>query len=84
MTLAATIEHLDHFQHRVVQDALKDAHPGYWLHRARIFEAARPRPGDYVGRATPGDLAERDERIAASAQACRARADVLTREGVLA
>lgn len=76
MTLADTITHLDHFQHRVVQDALKDAHPGYWLHRARIFENARPRPDDYTGNATPEDIAALDQRLAESAAACRARAQV--------
>ena len=83
MTLANTITHLDHFQHRVVQDALKDAHPGYWLHRARIFEAARPRPGDYTGRATREDIAAIDQRCRESADACRARAAV-HRERVVA
>lgn len=59
-------------------DALKEAWLGaasiYWEDRARQLEAARPRPGDFTGQATPEDLAERWRRLTGAAAACRARA----------
>lgn len=83
---AATVEHLDHFQRRVIQDALADATQLYWLRRAQQFEDARPRSGDYMGRATRQDVAERDARLKEAAEACRARAaaNVLDETGVAA
>lgn len=73
---AAVVEHIDHFQHRVIQDALADGTATYWRRRAEAFEAARPRPGDYIGRATPDDLRAADQRCRDMAEACRARARV--------
>lgn len=59
-------------------DALKEAWLGaastYWEDRARQLEAARPRPGDFTGQATPEGLAERWRRLTGAAAACRARA----------
>jgi hypothetical protein len=81
---ADLIEHIDHFQHRVVQDALQDATAAYWRRRADTFDAARPRAGDYFGRATREQVREQDARLAAAARACRARADVLSRSEVAA
>lgn len=43
------VEHVDHFQRRVIADALLDASATRWLQRADEFEAARPRLGDYHG-----------------------------------
>lgn len=83
MNLPTLIDHLDHFQRRVVQEAMKDATAAYWNRRAATFEAARPRPGDYSGRATRQQIAEQDARLAALARACSARADLLT-EGEVA
>lgn len=65
-----------HFQARVLADALTEATAGYWLGRAATFEAARPRRGDFTGRATGEALATADRRCAAVAQACRNRAVV--------
>lgn len=73
---AAIVEHIDHFQHRVIQDALADATPAYWLRRAETFEWAKSKPGDYHGLSTPADRAERDRRLQVTADACRARARV--------
>lgn len=67
---------LEHFQHRVLQDALNEATATYWLKRAEDFERARPRPGEFRGQARAEDLAEADARCAAIAQACRERAEV--------
>ncbi len=65
-----------HFLHRVLQDAFADASAAQWLRRAEQLEAARPRPGDFTGRATPAELAERSRRLTAAAEACRARAQL--------
>jgi hypothetical protein len=73
VTLAAQVEH---HRARCLQEALSEATSHYWRRRAATFEAARPRPGDYSGRATPERLAERDATLAAIAHACRLRADL--------
>jgi hypothetical protein len=69
-----------HFRLRVLRHALTEAAAEataeHWLRRAVTFENARPRPGDYIGRATAQDLAQRDARCAAIAQACRNRASL--------
>lgn len=41
---------------RLIQDAITAALPGQWERRARVFESARPRPGDYLGAASAADL----------------------------
>lgn len=74
--LPALVDHVDHFQRRVLNEALLDASATYWRRRAAMFEWARPRPTDYPGRATPAERRERDARLAALAQACRNRAEV--------
>lgn len=65
---------LDHFSARILQDALTEATSSYCGRRAREFERARSRPGDYTGQATPGEIRAADARLTAAAQACRARA----------
>ena len=62
---------------RFLQDALTSAQADQWDARAEVFEAARVRPGDFNGSATPAELAERDARNAATAQECRNHAAVL-------
>ena len=73
---AALARHVEHFRARVVQDALAEADAAYWLRRADAFDAARPRRGDFHGRASRQELAQRDQRLAETAAACRARAAV--------
>lgn len=74
MRLSETIKYA---QHRFLQDALTMATAAYWRKRAEDFEAARPRPGDYNGNATPEQLKARDERMAGIARACRNHAALL-------
>lgn len=69
-------EYVEHFRTRVLQDALTEATRAYWRHRADMFEAARSRPGDFVGNATPEQIADRDARLAEIAMACRVRGAV--------
>lgn len=66
--------YLAHFLHRVLQDAYVEATAAYWIRRAEQFEAARPRRGEHHGQSAPADLDDRDQRLAAIAQACRNRA----------
>jgi hypothetical protein len=48
----------------------------YWRRRAIDWDRARPWPGDFNGRATRLELADRWDRMTARAQACRARAEI--------
>lgn len=61
---------------RVLEDAFTEAVPDYWERRAERFEAARPRPGDFPGRAGQAALDAADARLAATAQACREAAEL--------
>ncbi|MGB3763220.1 MAG: hypothetical protein WA966_08355, partial [Ornithinimicrobium sp.] len=69
-------EYVEQFRGRVVQEALAAATASFWRHRAAQFEDARPREGDFTGRATTEDLAAADHRMAETAQACRNRARI--------
>ncbi|GEP40602.1 hypothetical protein NPS01_42650 [Nocardioides psychrotolerans] len=67
--------YLNNFRARVVQDAFLEATSRYWWRRAEQFEAARPRRTDHYPRdISAATVAAQDERIAATAQACRYRA----------
>ena len=48
-TAAQLVGHIDHFQRRVIQDALLEATAAYWRARAIQFEHAFPRSDDYPG-----------------------------------
>lgn len=74
--LRGLVDHVEHFRHRVVQDALADATAIYWCRRAAAFEDAAPRPGDFTGRASREQLDAARERCLGAAAACRARASV--------
>lgn len=74
--LAETVDHLTHHQRRVLVDGLLEAWPVYWERRARALEAARPRVGDFHGRASREALQARYDRLTEAAAACRARAQV--------
>lgn len=65
------------FGRRLVLDAVADASANQWEARARLFEAARPRPDDFHGRASVDDLRRRWIDLTEAAAACRARAAVI-------
>ena len=65
-----------HFNARVLADCLSEATATFWHRRAQALEDAAPRPGDYVGRATPADLSAARQRCLDAAAACRARASL--------
>lgn len=67
----------DHFARRVLQDCLTQATAQHWLNRAAAFEWASPRPDDFVGAATPAQLAEAATRCRESAEACRRRSKLI-------
>lgn len=75
-TLSALIADVEHFQRRVIQDALCEATGSYWRRRAAVLEASRPRHGDYHGDATREALWTRYDRLTEEAAACRAAAQV--------
>lgn len=68
---------LENFQRRLIQDACQEARADYWERLAEYFDWARPKPGDRTGRATPEQIAEQDRRMAAMAEACRQRAQLI-------
>jgi hypothetical protein len=74
--LAAVIEQIDHFQARVCREAILSAEAAHFVRRAETLEWARPRAGDWHGRATREDLRARYDRLTEEAQACRNRARV--------
>ncbi|MDQ6849429.1 MAG: hypothetical protein M3070_05525 [Actinomycetota bacterium] len=80
---AEVLTYVQHFQHRVLTDAIAEASGDYWRRRGDVFESCQPRLGDWPGRATPEQLAQANLRCAATALACRQRAAVslLTKVG---
>lgn len=82
--LAPIVDFVEHFQRRVLVDALNEATAVYWRGRAKVFEDARPRPGEFFGRATRDEICQRDQRLAQLAANCRLRAELALTEGVRA
>lgn len=66
----------DHFRLRVLQDALQDALASAYRWRATQMEEARPRAGDYRGKATRDEVAQRWLRLTEAAKLCRHRAEI--------
>ena len=67
---------LAHFTARILADAMSEGTAIFWERRAREFDAAAPRPGDFRGRASDAELAEAGRRCREAAAACRARASL--------
>jgi hypothetical protein len=70
------VDTVEHHARRCLVDALLEAWPTYWERRARVLEAARPRAGDFYGRASREELQAQYDRLTEAARACRARAQV--------
>lgn len=70
------LDNLAHFQRRVIADAMNEGSRAYWGRRARAFESARWRPGDFTGQTTGAERAEHNRRVTDAAIACRQRATV--------
>ena len=71
------IDYAEPVRRRAIQNAIGEALAAAWTRRAEMFDWARPRPGDFIGLATPADLSAADERCAGVALACRNHADAL-------
>ena len=69
-------ERLARFKTDLIADATAEASGKYWARRSAAMLAARPRPGDFTGRATPEELEAQDRRLLAKARACSQRAAV--------
>lgn len=70
------VEHLDHFQHRVIQDALSEGTAAYWRRRAETFRNARPTLGEFHGNLTAEQLRAKWLELTEIADACDARAEL--------
>lgn len=65
-------------QRRVLQEAVSDGSRRFWLRRAQDFENAKPRLGEFHGKATPEELNARWTWCDQVARACRAKANMAT------
>ncbi len=70
------VEHVEHFQRRLIADALAEATSAYWLKRADDFEWARPSLADFPGDATLDQRRAKWRELTEVATACRAKARV--------
>lgn len=67
---------------RFLEQLLTEATAAYWDRRAQTFEACRPSPADYPGRAGRAALRARDQRCREVAEACRHHAELIRDEGL--
>lgn len=71
---ADLVDRLDHFQRRVIQDAMAQGTAHYWRRRAQALRDARPRPTDFHGESTLEQRRDRWRRLTQIADACDAHA----------
>ena len=76
--LVGRIDVAERMRVRAVQESVNNARACTWTRRAELLEFAMSRAEDYHGQATAEQIAERDRRLAAQAEACRHHADLLT------
>jgi hypothetical protein len=67
----------EQFLLRMLQDCLTEATATYWERRARTFDDAAPRAGDFNGLATAAELRERSQRCKETAALYRSRARII-------
>ncbi|WP_427895004.1 hypothetical protein ACQHIV_15835 [Kribbella sp. GL6] len=67
----------ENMRRRVLQDALAEGLAATFERRAQLFEWARPRPNDFIGRSGQAEIAARDARLKADADRCRRHAELL-------
>ena len=67
----------DRFFRDLLADAMSTALAHQWRDRARALRAARPRPGDFPGRASVEELRDRWRRLTQLAEMCEAKADLI-------
>jgi hypothetical protein len=76
-TLVRQIDLDEQLRRRAVQEAIVMASAWWWRRRAEVFQWARPKPTDYVGKATAAELAAADERCLEVVEACLNRATLI-------
>lgn len=70
-----TGNYIERFRRRVLQDAVAEALPAYWLHRAELFRWAKSKPADRPGVDETTQQQElRDSMLEALAVECVRRA----------
>ena len=62
---------------QLIRDAFRDALGPQWRRRAEQIAGGLSRPGDFPGRLTAAQIAERDKRIRADVSRCLAHAQLL-------
>lgn len=70
------LDHLDHVQRRVVQEAMATASSSFWLRRAADFRGALPRQDEWHGREGLASVRVRCDRLKAIITACEHAAEV--------
>lgn len=65
---------INHFQWRLIQDALCKLTAEFWRRRADEFEAAIHQPGDFPGLCSVEQIQTNNSLLMQKAQACRNRA----------
>lgn len=68
---------LDRFYRDLIADCIGNVVASQWRERAQVLRDARPRRGDFHGRATREALNARWERLTRLAAACDAKAALL-------
>lgn len=78
VTRAELAEYADHFRHRMLVEALREATASHWLRRAEDFERAKPvpPPGGFVDPESRERARAAWRRCHETAQACRNAAAV--------
>ena len=69
---------IDHVAVRVLAEAMADASAAWWRWRAEQLAAGLSRPGDYLGRRSPEEVAERNRRIRQDVARCLRHAQLLS------
>lgn len=75
-TISTAVDHLSHFQRRVVVEAMLDGWGATWERAAVRYERARPRPHEFHGKQSTDQLRAKWHELTEVAAACRARAAV--------
>lgn len=73
---ASVSDRADRIVRAALLDAMLDGERRFWQRRADVLDQAKPRPGDFHGRADRDDLRARWHELDQAARACRARAHV--------
>lgn len=72
--MIADDSYIDGFAACVIRDAINSATAACWDRRADEFEKALPCAGDYTGRSTAAERAQREARLRSKITACRNQA----------